>query len=69
MPRTVYEQVVVGEWFAPTKKHREMCCNCGLVHVLEYRTNQGQIEIRVLEVKKARVRKAAVGGLLKRAYK
>lgn len=69
MPRTVYEQVVVGEWVAPTKIHYEKCCNCGLGHKTEYRVNKGQIEFRVLEVKKARVRKAAVGGQLKRAYK
>lgn len=44
-----YEQVFDGEW-VPTKRrgNYEQCCDCGLVHVVDYRINKyNQIEYRV----------------------
>lgn len=43
-----YHQVVEGEWM-PTKRRGnfEQCCDCGLVHVVDYRINKhNQIEYR-----------------------
>jgi len=32
-----YEQVKDGDWIRPTLKgHRDQCCGCGLVHVLDF---------------------------------
>ena len=56
MAKAVYEQVVVGEWYAPTKRHSEKCCFCGARHEIEYRINGGQIEVRVVKVQKPRKR-------------
>jgi len=33
-----YAQVYDGEWIKPTmKKHRMACCDCGLVHVIDFK--------------------------------
>lgn len=37
MPRTEYEQVEEGDWIELSRKHKDMCCDCGLVHRNEYR--------------------------------
>ncbi len=58
MAKAKYEQVVVGEWYAPTKRHTEKCCFCGAGHELDFRINQGQIEIRVVKVVKPRKKRA-----------
>ena len=45
------EWLIVGDdWVVPTKKaHEEMCCDCGLVHIIDFRINEyGQIEYRVM---------------------
>ncbi|XUM19731.1 hypothetical protein ACRAVF_18880 [Bradyrhizobium oligotrophicum S58] len=32
-----YYQVTDGEWIRPTLRgHRDQCCGCGLVHVLDF---------------------------------
>lgn len=43
-----YVEVEDGEWIAVTaKKHLHQCCDCGLVHTVDYRLNkEGQLEIR-----------------------
>jgi hypothetical protein len=42
-----YHQVVDGEWIRPTRrKFREMCCDCHLVHDLDFRIVAGEIEFR-----------------------
>lgn len=44
-----YHQVVEGEW-VPTsmRKHRNQCCGCGLVHVVDFRmTEKERLEMRV----------------------
>lgn len=36
-----------GEWIRVTKRnHREQCCDCGLVHRVNYRIVEGTIEIQ-----------------------
>ena len=47
MAKTVYEQVVPGEWYRPTLKHKERCCDCKLVHKVEYKVVEGEIWMRV----------------------
>lgn len=59
MAKRAYEQVIVGEWFAPTKRHVEKCCGCGIIHELEYRINEGQIEVRVTKITKPRKKAGA----------
>lgn len=43
-----YEQIIEGEWYRPTMKgHRNQCCGCGLVHVVDYRKLKVGLEVRV----------------------
>lgn len=40
--RDKYEQVWDGVWFRPTMlAFREQCCDCGLVHVVDFRRVAG----------------------------
>lgn len=42
-----YHQIVEGEWVpVPKRGHHNMCCDCAMVHVLDYRVVDGQIEVR-----------------------
>lgn len=35
------------EWFSPKYRgFRQQCCSCGLVHVIDFRIKDGEIEIR-----------------------
>ena len=44
-----YHQIYEGEWVQVLKRgHKHACCDCGLTHVVHYRTNpQGQIELKL----------------------
>jgi len=45
--KRVYEQIHDGEWFRPQLTNNfERCCDCALVHRVEYRIIDGHIEIR-----------------------
>lgn len=33
--------------------HREQCCDCGLVHVVDFRIIEGQVEVRYTRNKRA----------------
>jgi len=47
MMGTRYHQIVDGEWIRPKRrKFREMCCDCHLVHDLDFRIVDGEIEFR-----------------------
>lgn len=40
-----YYQVTDGEWIKlPMRNYREQCCDCGLVHRINYRIKDGVIE-------------------------
>ncbi len=42
-----YHHITEGEWFRPTKRgFREQCCDCGLVHTLNFRIKDGHIEFQ-----------------------
>lgn len=37
MSKRRYPQIEDGEWVRPTMKmHKEQCCDCGLIHKVEY---------------------------------
>lgn len=43
----VYERPSAGEWVQPVKKAYKMaCCDCGLVHNLDFRVKDGRIQFR-----------------------
>lgn len=48
MSKSDYYHVSDGEWITVAKRgYKEQCCDCGLVHKLNFRINdKGQIEIQ-----------------------
>jgi hypothetical protein len=46
--RLDYHQARDGEWFRITKRgFKDACCHCGLVHVVNFRTNpDGTLEMQ-----------------------
>ena len=44
-----YERPSSGEWFEPRLRgYRLMCCDCGLVHRVDFRIYRGQIQMRAV---------------------
>jgi hypothetical protein len=49
-----YLQVYEGDWTIVAKTgHRDMCCGCGLVHIIDTRVVDGKIEVRARLDKRA----------------
>ena len=45
--REPYHQVYDGEWtLVSRRKHRHMCCDCCLVHVVDMRNSRNGTEMR-----------------------
>ena len=45
--RIVYRVISYGEWTRPRMRNfREQCCDCGLIHRLDFRIFDGRIEFR-----------------------
>lgn len=45
--RHAYYKVSAGEWVQPVRrKYRLACCDCGLVHLMDFRTLSGRIQFR-----------------------
>lgn len=45
--RLVYRVISYGEWTRPRMRNfREQCCDCGLIHRLDFRIVHGRIEFR-----------------------
>jgi hypothetical protein len=45
--RIPYYQVTDGEWLRVVKrKFREQCCDCGLIHVVDFRVRDNAMEVR-----------------------
>lgn len=43
-----FHQVIEGEWLRiPMRGHVDACCDCGLVHVINYRHVKGTLEMQV----------------------
>jgi hypothetical protein len=47
MPKRHVVDVIEGKWLPWAKKERWICCDCSLVHDVEYRTHNGQLELRM----------------------
>jgi len=51
---TIYPIQQNGQWFKiKGRKHRIACCDCGLVHDLEFRIRKGKIEFRAFRHNRA----------------
>jgi hypothetical protein len=50
-----YYHITNGEWITvPKRGFKEQCCDCGLVHRLNFRTNaKGQLEIQTFRDERA----------------
>ena len=46
-------QIYDGAWYALGGFDRDMCCDCGLVHVTEYKIEKGRIMFRAVRDDKA----------------
>ena len=45
--RVRYDVIAYGEWTRPRMKNfREQCCDCGLIHRLDFRIVHGRVEFR-----------------------
>ena len=45
--RVVYRVISYGEWTRPRMRNfREQCCDCGLIHRLDFRIVDGRVEFR-----------------------
>jgi hypothetical protein len=45
--RLSYDVISYGEWTRPRMKNfREQCCDCGLIHRLDFRIANGRIDFR-----------------------
>lgn len=49
-----YYQVTEGEWLRiPWRQHKDACCDCGLVHIINYRAMpDGTLEMQVSKIDK-----------------
>jgi hypothetical protein len=53
-PVIVYDQVVEGEWHAIYMRgFRSACCDCGLVHRVNYRRKGGDLQMQVFRDERA----------------
>lgn len=42
-----YKKVKPNEWVQPVARNYKMaCCDCGLVHNIDFRTHKGRIQLR-----------------------
>lgn len=49
-----YEQPKVGQWVQPVKcGYKLACCDCGLVHRLDFRVYRGRAQFRVFESRRS----------------
>ncbi len=45
---TTYERPKAGEWVQPVRSGYKMaCCDCGLVHNMDFRIKEGRAQFRV----------------------
>ena len=49
-----YLAVQAGEWIQPIRRGYKMsCCDCGLVHVLNFRLRKGRIQLQAFRDNRA----------------
>ena len=64
-----YPQVHDGEWVMPARrKYRMMCCDCGLVHVIDFRLVKKKSGRTYLFLKAARHERATAGARRGKKY-
>lgn len=52
MPR--YVQVTDGEWIQPVRRgYKVACCDCGLVHYVDFRIVKGRVQLRAFRNNRA----------------
>ena len=52
--KVIYYQRVDGEWFeVEHRSHQIRCCDCGLVHKLNFRLRKGKIQIQAFRDNRA----------------
>ena len=45
---TIYERPEANEWIEPIlKDYKLSCCDCGLVHNMDFRVQKGNVQFRV----------------------
>jgi hypothetical protein len=49
-----YDKPEAGEWVQPIRKGYKMaCCDCGLVHTLDFRVHRGRVQFRLFRNNRA----------------
>jgi hypothetical protein len=49
-----FEEPKAGQWVQPIRKgYRLGCCDCGLVHTVDFRTVKGRIQFRMYRNKRS----------------
>lgn len=49
-----YKQEVAGEWIQPVRRgYRLACCDCSLVHTMDFRVHKGRAQFRVFRNNRA----------------
>ena len=56
-----YEQIYDGQWVAPKRKYfYEKCCDCGLVHKVEFKVVNHRIWFRAWRIPRRRKKKPII---------
>lgn len=66
---TSYEKAKEGKWIQPVRRGYKMgCCDCGLVHKLDFRIRRGRVQFRAFRDNRATaaVRRERVKGKKRR---
>ena len=65
-----YPAVQNGEWIQPIRKGYKMsCCDCGLVHVLNFRLRKGRIQLQAFRDNRATGQKRRYSQLMVKSRK
>lgn len=48
-----YYQQSDGEWVEPTNDYKMACCDCGLIHKMEFRVRKGKVQFRAFRDNRA----------------
>jgi hypothetical protein len=49
-----YYRVTDGEWFEPEQQnHKLACCDCGLVHTINFRIKKGNVQMQATRNKRS----------------
>jgi hypothetical protein len=51
---TKYRKIEAGEWVQPVEEGYKMaCCDCGLVHKMDFRIHEGRVQFRAFRDNRA----------------